>query len=102
MATVSRFASFWKAFFAVLMGGSFATAATRTDSEAWQSAVSANTADGYYQYLSLFPAGDYVDEAVAALARIGAIGIPRSVGPTAPVPSSPRVPSVRKPVGVMY
>jgi hypothetical protein len=84
MATVSRLASFWKAFFAVMLSGSFASAASRSESDAWSAAVSVNTADGYYQYLSLFPAGDYVDEAVAALARLGAMGQPRKIAPLTP------------------
>lgn len=81
MAAVSRLALFWKAFFAVLLSGSSATAATRNEVEAWQAALSANSVDAYYQYLSLFPAGDYVDEAVAALSRLGAIGKPRDISP---------------------
>jgi hypothetical protein len=84
MATVSRLASFWKAFFAVLLSGTFASAASKSEMDAWEAAVSVNTADGYYQYLSLFPAGDYVDEAVAALSRLGAIGQPRKLAPLSP------------------
>jgi len=95
MAAVTRLTTFWKAFFAVLLGGSFASAATR-ETEVWQSAVSQNTADGYYQYLSLFPAGDYVDEAVAALGRLGAISTPRAITPIVRVQ-----PKVRK-MGSLY
>ncbi|MGL4237204.1 hypothetical protein [Tabrizicola sp.] len=87
MATISKLALFWRAFFAVLLGGSMVAAASRSEVEAWQSAVSSNTADGYYQYLSLFPAGDYVDEAIAALARLGALGAPRNIGPSNPTGS---------------
>ncbi|HLQ19438.1 MAG TPA: hypothetical protein VK146_10705 [Tabrizicola sp.] len=68
-----------------LLGGSFATAASRGEIQAWEAAVAQNTADAYYLYLSLYPAGDYVDEAVTALARLGAIGMPRGIGPALPV-----------------
>lgn len=101
MARVSRLASFWKAFFMTLIGGSFASAATRGEMQAWENAVSQNTADAYYLYLSLYPSGDYVDEAVTALARLGAIGAPRGILPVAPVPPRPARPAkpVRGPYG---
>jgi hydroxymethylpyrimidine/phosphomethylpyrimidine kinase len=79
MARISRLTVFWKAFFATLLSGTLATASTRGDTEAWTAAMTTNTADGYYLYLSLFPAGDYVQEALAALARLGAIGLPRTI-----------------------
>ncbi|MDZ4087805.1 MAG: hypothetical protein U1E69_13510 [Tabrizicola sp.] len=91
MARVSRLASFWKAFFMALMGGTFASAATRGEVEAWEAALKQNTPDAFYLYLSLYPAGDYVDEAVAALGKLGAIGQPRAITPVAPArPKAPR------------
>ncbi|MFZ1339038.1 MAG: hypothetical protein WAS26_08310 [Paracoccaceae bacterium] len=84
MATVSRWTSFLRAFFAVLLSGSAASAAGTDESETWSAAMSADTAEAYYHYLSLFPAGDYVDDAVAALARLGVIGAPRKIAPVPP------------------
>ena len=90
MARVSRWASFWRAFIAVLLGGSAVHAASQAEVNAWNAAVSANTTDGYHLYLSLYPAGDYVDEAIAALGRLGAVGTARRVDP---IPASPSTPS---------
>ena len=87
MATVSRLAVFWKAFFAVLIGGTAASAAGPEETSAWNAAVAANTTEGYYLYLSLYPAGDYVDEAIAALAGLGSAGVPRRVEQVTPDPS---------------
>jgi len=79
MATVSRLATFWKAFFLVLLGGTLASAANSGEIEAWEAARAQNSADAYYLYLSLFPAGEYVDEAIAALAKLGATGPTREI-----------------------
>jgi hypothetical protein len=95
MATVARFAAFWRAFFAVLISGSFVNAAVKSDDEAWDAAASLNSVDGYYQYLSLFPDGEYVDEAVAALMKLGAIGRSRGI-----VPSRPSAPSATRVQGI--
>lgn len=96
MARVSRLASFWKAFFLTLLGGSFSSAATRGEIQAWESALAQNTPDAYYLYLSLYPAGDYVDDAIRALNRLGAIGGPRAILPMTPRQSRP-VPAVGGP-----
>lgn len=84
MATISRLAVFWKVFFAVLLGGSAASAASQAETSAWNAAVSANTPEAYYFYLSLYPAGGYVDDAIAALGRLGAVGTPRRIGQVPP------------------
>lgn len=89
MARISRVTYFWKAFIITLLGGGFASAASRGEVEAWQAAVAQNTADAYYLYLSLYPAGEYVDEAIAALVRLGLIGPPRGIAPVVPVQGSP-------------
>lgn len=87
MATVYRLAVFWKAFFAVLIGGTAASAAGPEETGAWNAAVAANTTEGYYLYLSLYPAGDHVDEAIAALSVLGSAGAPRRVERVPPAAS---------------
>ncbi len=96
MAAVSRFALFWKMFFVALISGSAASAASQEEIAAWNAAVSANTPEAYYLYLSLYPAGEYVDAALSALGQVGMTGAPRQVEvPAQPVP--PRPPATTKP-----
>ncbi len=106
MAAISRFALFWKMFFVALISGSAATAASQEEVAAWNAAVSANTSDAYYLYLSLYPAGDYVDEALAALGTIGTTGAPRQVEvpsqPTRPKPPATAKPGTGNGTGGMY
>ena len=45
-------------------------AAKAADRQAWQAAQSANTTQGYEQYLSSFPQGDFVPQAIAALEQL--------------------------------
>lgn len=80
MATISRLAVFWKIFFAALLGGTAAGAAGPEETSAWNAAVAADTPEAYYRYLSLYPAGEYVDRAIGALDRLGSAGAPRQVG----------------------
>lgn len=96
MAAVSRFALFWKMFFVALISGSAATAASQEEIAAWNAAVSANTSEAYYLYLSLYPAGDYVDAALAALGEIGMTGAPRQVEVPSQ-PATPKPPATTKP-----
>lgn len=44
----------------------------------WRSAVAANTAQAYHDYLSQYPAGQHVGDAIVALQGLGAIqgGVP--------------------------
>lgn len=89
MATVSRLAVFWRVFFAALIGGTAAGAAGPEETNAWNAAVAANTPEGYYLYLSLYPAGEYVDQAIDALGLLGSAGAPRQVAPVPPAVDPP-------------
>jgi hypothetical protein len=89
MARVGKLKSFMKAFFAVLLGGTIASAATQREVEAWEFARSQNTPEAYYLYLSLFPAGEYVDEALAILAGLGTFAPVRGLVPVVPVQGQP-------------
>lgn len=72
MAKINRLALFWRAFFLSLFFGS-AVSADEAENRAWQSAVSQNTPNAYFNYLSRYPAGTYVDQAVNALVQLGAV-----------------------------
>lgn len=74
MAKLGRLALFWRAFFLTLVFGSSANAADEAENSLWQSALSENSASAYFNYLSLYPAGDFVDQAVNALVQLGAVG----------------------------
>ncbi len=63
---------------------------TSDEVAAWTTAARTDSIDGYYSYLSRFPTGEYVDRAIAALVRLGAISAaPPQVRqlPRAPVPA---------------
>lgn len=45
------------------------------EDQAWQQALSQNSAQAYYEYLSRFPAGSYVQDAIDALERLGALRV---------------------------
>jgi hypothetical protein len=99
MSKAGKLKSFMKAFFAVLLGGTIASAATQREVEAWELATSQNTPEAYYLYLSLFPAGEYVDEALAILDRLGAFGPVRGLVPVVPVQVQPGRQGGRGPYG---
>jgi hypothetical protein len=78
MAELTRMALFWRAFFLSLLFGTSSASADAEDDAAWAAARAANTPEALYLYLSRFPTGAYVDEAVASLAELGAL---RGIGP---------------------
>ena len=75
MARVSRWAIFIRAFLITLLAGTPARvgSATAEEEAAWTEAARAGTVASYYAYLSRFPAGTYVDRAIAQLIQLGAI-----------------------------
>ncbi len=77
---ISRWAIFLRAFLISLLAAHPAKMGTAQSGEdqAWRSAVEANTAQSYHDYLSAYPAGDHVREAIIALQNLGAIrgGVP--------------------------
>lgn len=76
MAKLTRWAVFLRVFLLVLLAGQpgRAVAASAAEENAWRAAQSQNTAAGYYRYLARYPTGEYVSSAIAALARLGAMG----------------------------
>jgi hypothetical protein len=103
MARVSRWAIFLRAFLITLLAGSPAKVGSATADEiaAWEQAEDANTVAAYYAYLSRFPAGAYVDRAIAALVSLGAIApapavrqLPQQQArPSTPTPPAAAAPS---------
>jgi hypothetical protein len=89
MATVSRWAIFIRAFLITLLAGTPARVGSATPDEAaaWSTAAQSDSVAAYYDYLSRYPAGEYVDRAIAALIRLGAIN--RAAPPTRTLPQQP-------------
>jgi hypothetical protein len=75
LAQLSRWAIFVRAFLIALLAGAPARVAGAASDEvaAWTAATQADSIDGYYSYLSRYPTGEYVDRAISALVRLGAI-----------------------------
>lgn len=91
MAKLTRWAIFWRAFLLTFVTGS-AVNADEIERAAWQKVLGDNTAASYYRYLSEYPAGEFVDQAISALSGLGAIGTQtRSVQPAAQSPGAPQV-----------
>ncbi|MEL7151407.1 MAG: hypothetical protein AAGK71_11755 [Pseudomonadota bacterium] len=76
----SKWAIFLRAFFVSLLAMQPAKmgSAQSSEDQAWNSAVQSNTEQAYHDYLSQYPAGAYVRDAILALQRLGAIrgGVP--------------------------
>nr|MCU0909498.1 hypothetical protein [Paracoccaceae bacterium] len=88
MARVSRWAIFIRAFLITLLAGTPARVGSTTPEEeaAWTQAAREGTIASYYSYLSRFPAGTYVDRAIAQLIQLGAITPAARELPTQPRP----------------
>lgn len=104
MARVSRWAIFLRAFLIALLAGTPARVGSATAEEevAWTEAARAGTVAAYYSYLSRFPAGTYVDRAIAQLIQLGAIApavreLPPQTRPQA-TPAQSRPPDTATPV----
>lgn len=75
MARLSRWTIFMRVFLVTLIVGQPARVGGQSSSEdeAWQRAQSANTAQAYYGFLGEYPSGLYMQDAVRALRRLGAL-----------------------------
>lgn len=78
MAKLTRLSLFVKVFLVALIASNPSRSVGQSASEEaeWQRALEANTAQAYHRYLSLFPAGEFVTDAIDALDRLGAIDNP--------------------------
>ena len=77
-----------------LVFGSAANAADQAETQIWDDAISANTPDGYFNYLSRYPAGEFVEQAVQKLVELGAVstrGIEVERPKRTPAPNNQRV-----------
>ncbi len=79
MAQITKWALFWRALVLSLLFGQPAASQSDEETAAWNRAVESGQPEDFFRYLSQFPAGVFVDEAVDALSETGAIGT-RSVG----------------------
>lgn len=77
---ISRWTIFLRAFLVSLLASQPAKmgSAQSNEDQAWRSAVEGNTAQSYHDYLSAYPAGEHVRDAIIALQKLGAIrgGVP--------------------------
>jgi hypothetical protein len=91
MAKLSRWAIFLRAFLITLVVGQSqrVDAQSQAEAEAWGVASSVDSASGYYRYLSQFPTGAYVEQAISALIRLGAMS---EAVPGRQIPQLPRDP----------
>ncbi|MES2846111.1 MAG: hypothetical protein V4804_01620 [Pseudomonadota bacterium] len=98
MAQLSTFAIFMRAFLMVLLAGApgRTVAADRAETEVWSQAMTSNSPEAYFLYLSRYPTGEFVELAVAALIRLGALGSQVTAPPPAAV--APVVPALPQPV----
>ncbi|MEM9755979.1 MAG: hypothetical protein AAF914_08300 [Pseudomonadota bacterium] len=101
MAKLTKWAVFMRAFLLSLIALQPGRIAAQSSAEvaAWAEAVSANTIDSFHRYLSEYPAGEFVGEAVTALRQLGAFG----TAPTRQVqlPAAPAAPAApAEPAGV--
>jgi hypothetical protein len=77
LARLTRLAIFVKAFLIAFIAAQptqVASASSREE-EAWRRALAQNTASSYYDYLSRYPAGQYVEQAMDRLDRLGALKV---------------------------
>lgn len=77
MAQLSKWAIFLRAFLVVFLSGAGSHSATadQSEREAWDEARRLCSADGFFTYLSRYPAGAYVEEALTALSELGALQV---------------------------
>lgn len=78
MAKVSKWALFVRAFFIALIASSASRVGGQDAAEenAWKDALANNTPQAYHRYMSLYPGGEFVLDAITALDRLGAIDNP--------------------------
>lgn len=78
MAKISKWALFVRAFFIALIASSPSRVSGQDAAEeaAWQAALNQNTPNAYHRYISLYPTGEFILDAIGALDRLGAIDNP--------------------------
>jgi hypothetical protein len=97
VAKVSKWGIFLRVFIVTLLSGSPGRSLAADDAEiaVWQRAVQQDSIASFYRYISLYPSGDYINEAVEALIRLGALKTPFSerqiLDLTPPRAAGPRV-----------
>ena len=75
MAKLSRWTIFVRAFLLALVAthAGRSSGSSHTDETAWRGALQANTPQAYFEYLSLYPAGAHIRDALERLRRLGAL-----------------------------
>jgi hypothetical protein len=75
LARLSRWTIFMRVFLVTLIVGQPARVGGQTSGEdqAWQRAQSDNTVQAYYGFLGEYPSGRYMQDAIRALRRLGAL-----------------------------
>jgi hypothetical protein len=105
LAKLSKWAIFFRAFLVVFLSGNVARSVTTGEGEpeAWAEALRACDPDAFFTYLSRFPAGPHVEQALMALSELGALQVteelrynnicldPIRLDPTVPIPAQAKV-----------
>lgn len=77
MAKLSKWAIFLRAFLVVFLSGAATRSGTADEGEqaAWAEAQRHCDTDAYFTYLSRYPSGEYVHQALIALSELGALQV---------------------------
>lgn len=77
MAQLSKWTIFLRAFLVVFLSASSARVVTADDGEsaAWAEAQRLCNADAFFTYLSRYPAGEHVGQALSALSELGGLQV---------------------------
>jgi hypothetical protein len=77
VAKLSKWTIFLRAFLVVFLSGASARVVTADEGErsAWAEAQRTCSADAFFTYLSRYPSGEHVEQALSALSELGALQV---------------------------
>jgi hypothetical protein len=77
VAKLSKWAIFLRAFLVVFLSGTASRSVTADEGErqAWAEAQRLCDPDAFFSYLSRYPSGEHVDQALIALSELGALQV---------------------------
>lgn len=80
MARLSKWSIFLRAFLVVFLSGATSSSVNADEGErqAWDEAQRQCSADAFFTYLSRYPTGEHVDQALTALSDLGALKVAES------------------------
>lgn len=99
VAKLSKWAIFFRAFLVVFLSGTATRVVVADEGEqaAWADARRQCTADALFGYLSRYPSGEHVEQALSALSELGAVQVVEGEAFSSfclnPVRELPRIPA---------